>query len=335
MRVGAIGYHDAMRVLITGVSGFVGPHLVESLLSGGQDVELYGLLRWRSPAAELPPAPVLRMIEGDLLDQASLLRALDASRPEVVFHLAASSSVASSWGTPTEVMQVNVLGTLNLLEAARQAALDAPIVMACSAEAYGQVAPGELPIREEQPFRPVSPYGVSKAAADLLGFQYFRAFGLRTVRLRFFNHFGPGQPPRFVVASLARQIAEIEAGLRPPQLRVGNLEVRRDFVDVRDAAHAYALAASNGAPGEAYNVASGRSRPVREVLDRLLALTDTAIEVSFDPSRLRPAELEVLEGDADRFRRATGWEPRIAFERTLADTLEYWRNVVRREPAVV
>jgi len=324
-----------MRVLITGVSGFVGPHLVERLLAGHESAELYGLRRWRSPAAELPPPAVLRMLEGDLLDQASLLRALEASRPDVVFHLAASSSVASSWSTPTEVMQVNVLGTLNLLEAARQAALEAPIVMACSAEAYGQVAPGELPIREEQPFRPVSPYGVSKAAADLLGFQYFRAFRVRTVRLRFFNHFGPGQPPRFVVASLARQIAEIEAGLRPPQLRAGNLDVRRDFVDVRDAAHAYALAAIRGVPGEAYNVASGRSRPLREVLDRLLALTDEAVEVSFDPARLRPAELDALEGDAERFRRTTGWEPRVPFERTLADTLEYWRKAVRREPAAV
>ena len=319
-----------MRVLITGVSGFVGPHLVERLADGDTGVEMYGLQRWRSPAAELPPPPVLRMIEGDLLDQASLLRALEASRPDAVFHLAASSSVASSWGTPSEVMQVNVLGTLNLLEGARQLGLDAPIVMACSAEAYGRLEPAELPIREEQPFRPVSPYGVSKAAVDLLGFQYFQAFRLRTIRLRFFNHFGPGQPSRFVVASLARQIAEIEADLRPPRLSVGNLEVRRDFVDVRDAAHAYALAASRGAAGEVYNVASGEARSIRDVLDRLLALTDATIEVSFDPSRLRPAELEALEGNAERFRRATGWEPRIPFEQTLADTLDYWRKTVRR-----
>jgi GDP-4-dehydro-6-deoxy-D-mannose reductase len=320
-----------MRVLITGISGFVGPHLAEYLLSNHPEIELYGLRRWRSVEANLPPSPILRVIEGDLLDQASMLRALQASRPDLVFHLAASSSVASSWGTPAEVMQVNVLGTLNLLEAARQFDLDAPLVMACSAEAYGQVTAAELPIREDQPFKPVSPYGVSKAAADMLGFQYFQAFRLRTVRMRFFNHFGPGQPPRFVVASLARQIAEIEAELRPPHLRVGNLEARRDFVDVRDAAHAYWLAASKGEPGDAYNVASGHARSVREILDRLLTLTDAVVEVSFDPSRLRPAELDVLEGDAERFRRATGWEPRITFEQTLADTLDYWRKAVRRE----
>ena len=319
-----------MRVLITGISGFVGLHLCEHLRSEHPEVELFGLRRWRSEAtAGAALAPDVRIVEGDLLDAPSLARALHVSRPDVVYHLAASSSVASSWDTPAQMLQVNVMGTLHLLEAARQMDLDARVVLACSAESYGLVRASELPIREEQPFRPVSPYAVSKAAVDLLGFQYFQTFRLRTVRMRLFNHCGPRQSARFVISSLARQLAEIEAGMRPPRIQVGNLDVRRDFVDVRDAARAYWLAAERGEPGEAYNVASGHARPIRTVLDTLLSMSDAVVDVEFDPSRLRPSEIEELAGDASRFRAATGWSPQIPFERTLADTLGYWRAALR------
>jgi GDP-4-dehydro-6-deoxy-D-mannose reductase len=324
--VGEIGYHCTMRVLITGISGFVGLHLAEHLLASHPEVELFGLRRWRSEMPSVPDlAPAVGILEGDLLDAPSLVRVLQASRPDIVFHLAASSSVAGSWDTPAEMVQVNVLGTLHLLEAVRQLGLEAQVVLAGSAEAYGVVAESELPITEDQPFRPVSPYAVSKAAVDLLGYQYSQAFGLRTVRMRLFNHCGPRQSARFVVSSLARQIAGIEAGLFPPRVVVGNLDVRRDFVDVRDAVRAYWLAGTRGVPGEAYNVAAGRSRSIREVVDHLRSLADTSVEVTFDPTRLRPAELQVLEGDSTRFRKATGWRPEIAFEQTLADTLGWWR----------
>ncbi|TAM55748.1 MAG: SDR family oxidoreductase [Acidobacteria bacterium] len=320
-----------MRVLITGATGFVGGHLSEYLCANHPEVEQVGVRRWRAESAGAASLPAgVRVLEANLLDAPSLLRALQASRPDVVFHLAASSSVASSWDTPSEMLQVNALGTLHLLEAARQLDLDAPVVLACSAEAYGLVREEELPIREEQPFRPVSPYAVSKATVDLLGFQYFQAFRLRTLRLRFFNHCGPRQSHRFVISSLARQIAEIEAGLRPPRIQTGDLEIRRDFVDVRDAVRAYWLAATRGEPGRAYNVAGGRSRSIREILDRLLALSDAVVEVVFDPTRRRPADIPVLAGDASRFHAATGWQPEIPFERTLVDTLEYWRHAVGR-----
>ena len=315
-----------MRILITGISGFVGLHLAEHLLADHPEVELFGLRRWRSEMPAVPAlAPAVGILEGDLLDAPSLVRALQTSRPDVIFHLAASSSVAGSWDTPAEMMQVNTLGTLHLLDAVRQLNLDARVVLACSAEAYGVVAESELPIKEDQPFRPVSPYAVSKAAVDLLGYQYSQAFGLHTVRMRLFNLCGPRQSARFVISSLARQIAGIEAGLFPPRVVVGNLDVRRDFVDVRDAARAYWLAGTQGVRGEAYNVATGRSHSIREVLDQLRALADTSVEVAFDASRLRPAELQVLEGDATRFRKATGWRPEIAFNQTLADTLAWWR----------
>jgi GDP-4-dehydro-6-deoxy-D-mannose reductase len=325
-----MGYHETMRVLITGISGFVGSHLVEYLSASHPEAEVSGLRRWRSAMRGVAlQSPAIRIVEGDLLDASSLMRVVQATKPDVIFHLAASSSVASSWDTPAEMVQVNVLGTLHLLEAVRQARQGARVVVACSAEAYGSVSADELPIRESQQFRPVSPYAVSKAAVDMLAYQYFQSFRLDTVRMRFFNHCGPRQPARFVVSSLARQIAEIEAGVRPPEVKVGNVEVRRDFVDVRDAARAYWLAATCGGPGEAYNVAGGRARAIREVLEQLLKLTAAKIEVVSDPNRLRPTDIPVLEGDATRFREATGWRPEIPFEQTLADTLAYWRAAIK------
>jgi GDP-4-dehydro-6-deoxy-D-mannose reductase len=320
-----------MRVLVTGISGFVGVHLAECLLASQPRVELFGLARWRTSQDELGGVlPLVRLVEGDLLDGTSLLRALQASRPDLVIHLAASTSVAGSWATPVEIMQANAVGTLHLLEAVRQMDLDAPVILACSAEEYGLVPGERLPISENEPLRPVSPYGVSKAAVDMLGYQYFETYQLRTVRLRLFNHCGPRQSDRFVVSGLARQIAEIEAELRPPTLAVGNLEVRRDFVDVRDVARAYWLAGTAAAAGEVYNVATGTARSIRSVLDILLSLTEAAVEVTFDPGRLRPADIPVLEGDATRFAATTGWQPSIPFETTVFDTLEHWRRRLRR-----
>lgn len=320
-----------MRVLITGITGFAGAHLAEHLLAGSGGSEVFGLVRWRSSTGELEPLlPLLRLVEGDLQDAPSLLRALQAARPEVIYHLAASSSVAGSWATPAEILQTNAVGTLHLLEAVRQLDLDATVVLACSAEPYGVVGEKDLPIGEERPLHPVSPYGVSKAAVDLLGYQYFHSFRLRTVRLRLFNHCGPRQGERFVVSSLARQIVEVEKELRPPRLLVGNLEARRDFIDVRDAVRAYRLAGEHGRAGEVYNVCSGHGRSIRAVLDELLSLSDAMVEVECDPARLRPAEIPVLVGDPTRFVEAAGWRPTIAFRQTLLDTLEYWR---RRLPA--
>jgi GDP-4-dehydro-6-deoxy-D-mannose reductase len=320
-----------MRALVTGVTGFVGGHLTEHLLATRVDTELFGLRRWSSSDDDARGAAAngVRMVDGDLLDAPSLLRAMAAVQPDVVFHLAASSSVASSWDTPVEIVQANVLGTLHLLEALRQVGSAATLVVACSAESYGRVAESDLPLREEAPFHPVSPYAVSKAAVDMLAYQYHLTFNLRTVRLRLFNHCGPRQSDRFVVAALARQVAKIEAGQRPPELHVGNLDAVRDFVDVRDVARAYALAAEKGRPGEAYNVATGTPRSIRAVLDGLLALTETEIRVAFDAARLRPTDIPALVGDASRFRTATGWGPEIPFERTLRDTLDYWRRRVR------
>lgn len=320
-------YHARVRALITGVTGFVGSHLAEYVISQHPDVQLFGMRRWRSPLAELAGVgDRVQLVEGDLLDPASLHQCMAAVRPDLVFHLAASSSVAASWDTPNEVLQVNAVGTLHLLQAVRQLGLDPVVVLACSAEAYGDVDARDLPIVEQQPFRPLSPYAVSKATVDLLGYQFYRSHGTRVIRLRLFNHVGPRQADRFVVSGFARQIAAIEEGTLPPRLKVGNLDARRDFVDVRDVARAYWLAATRARAGEAYNVCSGRSRSVREVVDLLLERAARPIEVAHDPSRVRPVELPVLEGSPEKLARATAWRSQIPIEQTLADVLQYWRG---------
>ena len=318
-----------MRVLITGVTGFVGTHLAEALLQSRQKPEVWGLVRWDSDRRALGRLePDLRLAEGDLTDAPSMVRVLQQARPEIVFHLAAASTVAGSWSAPADVLAVNTIGELNLFEAMRSVGIEPRTVVASSAEAYGRVQPSELPIVEETPFRPVSPYGVSKAAQDLLAYQYHVAYGLPIIRLRAFNHTGPRRPDRFVCSSFACQIAEIEAGMRPPKLLVGDLNIVRDFTDVRDAVRAYLAAAQRARGGEVFNLCSGRAVTIREVLDILLAQSTVPVEVEVDPRRLRTADLPVLYGDNAELTATTGWRPRLPLETTLRDLLDHWRTQV-------
>jgi len=320
-----------VRILITGITGFVGAWLARHLVEDQRQNEVHGLVRWNSDRGALEGLESsLVLLEGDLTDGASLVRVVRAVRPEVVFHLAASSTVASSWSTPAELMKVNVVGQVNLLEALRTVDLAPVVVVACSGEVYGR-AGGNGAVDETAPLEPVSPYAVSKAAQDLMAYQYHAAYGLPTIRLRLFNHTGPGRPERFVASSFARQLAEIEADLRPPVLSVGNLDAVRDFTDVRDVARAYWLASRGGRPGAVYNVCSGRPVAIRELLDRLLSLSSASVEVHLDPGRFRQAEVPVLYGDPGRFRAATGWQAEIPLEKTLQDLLAYWRRRVGAE----
>lgn len=321
-----------MRVLITGITGFAGSHLAELLLAegpslyGGAPVEVYGTVRWRSRLDNVAHLRErVRLVECDLRDRTSVDEALAAVRPDRVFHLAAQSFVPSSWNAPQETFVTNVIGQINLLEAVRTLVPGARVLVAGSSEEYGLVHSHEVPIAEDQPLRPLSPYGVSKVAQDLLGFQYARSYGLHVVRTRAFNHTGPRRGHVFVTSNLARQVAEMEAGLRAPVLEVGNLEARRDFTDVRDVVRAYALVLERGAPGEVYNVASGRSWSVAEVVELLRGLGRVPFAVRQDPARLRPSDVPLLVGDARRLRALTGWEPRIPFPQTLADLLDWWR----------
>ncbi|MCG6947916.1 MAG: GDP-mannose 4,6-dehydratase [Acidobacteria bacterium] len=313
-----------MRVLITGVSGFVGHYLVEHIVEASPEADIWGLL-WAGEFANAPRS--VFAIEGDLTNIYSLKNAVDQAKPEVVFHLAAASSVASSWDNPGLFLEVNALGTVNLLEAVRD--YDARIVVSSSAEIYGAVPMAEQPIVESAPLAPISPYGVSKASQDLVTAQYFHGHGLDTVRIRPFHHTGPRRPARFVASSFARQIARIERGLDPPCLAVGNLEAIRDITDVRDVVRAYWLGAMHGKGGEAYNVCSGRQTTMQQVLDGLLTLTDIEVEIEVDPARMRVADIPCQVGDNSRFSDLTGWRAEIPLEQTLGDLLDWWRDRVR------
>lgn len=317
-----------MRVLITGFTGFVGSHLADYLLTRG-GIEVFGTLRWRSRLENIEHLGTrVQRVECDLRDPAAVRRSLREVRPDRIFHLAAQSYVPTSWLTPGETLSGNVLGQVNLFEAMRDLELPARVHIAGSSEEYGLVLPHEVPIREESPLRPLSPYAVSKVAQDLLAYQYWKSYRLHVVRTRGFNHTGPRRGEVFVTSNFARQIAQIEKGLREPVVHVGNLDSIRDFTDVRDMVRAYWLALERGEPGEVYNVCSGRGYSAHQVLEILLGLSHVKVEIRQDPARMRPSDVTLLIGDASKFRSVTGWEPSIPFETTVTDLLEFWRKRV-------
>lgn len=308
-----------MRALITGISGFVGGYLVEHLLATGE-WEIYGVAR-----EQVDLGSSIHTVAADLTRQDAVKSMLAQARPDVVFHLAAQSNVHQSFSTPEATLLTNVLPELYMFEAVRQLGLDPLLLIVGSNEIYGHVEPGDLPIDEDAPLRPVSPYAVSKAAQDLLAYQYHASYGLRTLRLRPFNHIGPRQREQFVASAFAAQIARIEAGQQEPLLRVGNLEAERDFTDVRDIVRAYTAAARHGRVGAAYNIGSGQAVSIRWLLDTLLSFSSCDIAVQPDPARMRPADIPRVVCDSSRFRHDTGWEPRIPLDQTLHDILNYWR----------
>jgi GDP-4-dehydro-6-deoxy-D-mannose reductase len=325
-----------MRALVTGAAGFVGGHLVDHLRASGDDV-----------------ACTDRTSGGpDLLDAASIRQLVEEVRPEVVYHLAGQADVGGSWDSPVQTLRTNAEGTLILLDAVR--VLDgARVVTVSSADVYGVVDPDDLPTRESAPLRPVSPYAASKAAADLLALQAHLGHGLDVVRARSFNHLGPGQSDRFVCSALASRIAAAElAG--EDSIRVGNLDARRDFTDVRDVVRAYRCLAVDGRPGAAYNVCTGTTVSIREVAERLVEIAGrdrsgegpdgadgadgsrptgpNQIRLLDDPSLHRPVDVAVSCGDPTAIRSDTGWQPELSLDRTLVDLLEYWRERLRPDP---
>lgn len=313
-----------MKVLITGITGFAGSHLAELALARGAKV--YGTVRWRSPIQNIQHIMNrLVLFDADLRDPASVHNIIDESQPDWIFHLAAQSYVQSSWLIPTETITTNIMSTVNIFESVRRLSYKPRILVACSSEEYGFVRPEEVPITENNPLRPLSPYGVSKVGQDLLSYQYFMSYGIDVVRTRAFNHTGPRRGRVFVTSNFAIQIIEVQKGLRD-HISVGNLEAVRDFTDVRDTVRAYwrALEAADG--GDVYNICSGKGYKIREVLDMLIAITAVKAEVRVDPARLRPADVQLLVGDNTKFRNKTGWQPEIPFQQTLSDLLSYWRE---------
>jgi GDP-4-dehydro-6-deoxy-D-mannose reductase len=317
-----------LRVLITGITGFAGSHLAEYCLARG-DVEVFGTARWRSRMDNVQHfLDQITLIDCDLKDSVAVRHCLTEVRPDYIFHLAAQSFVPTSWKAPVETMTTNVVGQINIFEGMRELKLDSRVQLACSSEEYGMVYEDEIPIKETNPLRPLSPYGVSKVAQDLLGYQYHESYGLFTVRTRGFNHTGPRRGDVFVSSNFSRQIALIEKGKQEPVVKVGNLDARRDFTDVRDMIRGYWIALEKGEPGDVYNIGSGTDVTIRTMLDMLLELSSLDIEVRQDPDRMRPSDVEVLRADNSKFCNLTGWKPEIPLERTLEDLLNYWRERV-------
>lgn len=320
-----------MKALITGITGFAGSHLAEYLLARG-NIEIYGTYRSSSRLDHIAHlVDHIHLVECDLKDLPAVEQLITRVKPEHIYHLAAQSFVPISWSSPAETMINNIVSQLHIFEAVRKENIPCKIQVACSSEEYGLVYPEELPVNESNPLRPQSPYAVSKIAQDFLGYQYYQSYGLSIVRTRTFNHTGPRRGERFVTSNFAKQIAQIELGLQPPHVYVGNLQARRDFTDVRDVVKAYFLALECGESGSVYNICSGITRTVEEVLQTLLSFTTADVQIRVDPMRLRPSDVEVLLGDSSAFFEKTGWKPAIPFHQTMQDLLQYWRHVLRHQ----
>jgi GDP-4-dehydro-6-deoxy-D-mannose reductase len=337
-----------------------GSFLAEYLTEHHPDVEVFGTFRWRSKLDNLLQLRArgklnvldegqritdesslrrfvkpnhVTVIDCELQDASAVRGVIRAVRPDRIFHLAAQSFVPTSWTAPAATLTNNIVSELNLFEALREASLDPVIHIAGSSEEYGLVYPDEAPIAETNPMRPLSPYAVSKVAQETLAIQYFRSYGTRCIVTRGFNHTGPRRGQVFATSSFAKQIAQIEAGLQDAVLQGGDLDSKRDWTDTRDMVRAYWLATERGTPGEVYNVGRGSCMRVGEMLDILLSHTTARITVEQDPSRMRPSDVRLLWANVDKFKNATGWEPTIPFEQTMADLLEYWRDRVRQSIA--
>lgn len=312
-----------MRVLITGVTGFAGSFLADYFLARRRtepEIEVWGVSQ--NPPTGKTPFP---FIHGDLTDPLFTRDVFSNASPDQIYHLAAQAFVPVSWQDPWATLENNIRAETNLLYAAVQLQSQARILIVASNEEYGRVTPADLPIDEDTPLRPDSPYAVSKIAQDYLGLQYFISHKLQTVRVRPFNHIGPRQDDRFVSANFAKQIAEMELGAREKKLCVGNLDAQRDFTDVRDMVRAYALALERGTAGEVYNIGSGVPHAVKEIVETYRRLSKVSFDIEYDAGRSRPSDTPVSYCDPRKFKMATGWEPTIPFEQTLQDILEYWR----------
>ncbi len=314
------------KALITGITGFVGSHLADYLLKR-QDIRVYGIIRWRSNTENIDHIKgKLKLYECDIRDASSVRKVISAIKPDMIFHLSAQSFVPASWNAPTETLITNILGELNIFEACRHLRLNPYIQIAGSSEEYGMVYKDELPVKETNPLRPLSPYAVSKVGQDLLGYQYFMSYKMNIIRTRGFNHTGPRRGEVFAESNFAKQIALIEKGIQEPIIYVGNLEAKRDYTDVRDMVEAYWLAVKKCKPGEIYNICSGKGNSIGTVLDILLSFSKRKVKIKRDPARMRPSDVPILIGDNSKFIKRTGWSPKIPFKRTLSDLLQFWRE---------
>jgi len=317
-----------LKTLITGAEGFAGSHLAEYLLSQGQEV--IGLVRNGKEVANLAPLRnQLRLEEADVRDDRRIFQVLRDTKPERIYHLAARSSPSASIGDPRLTYDVNFGGTLNILCAWRQLQFDCRLLFVSSVDVYGPARSEDLPFREDAPFHPLTPYAGSKAAGELLAWQFFHSYGLPIVRVRPFNHTGPRQSPAFACSDFARQIAEIDLGVCPAVLTVGNIKVSRDFCDVRDIVCGYHLLLEHGKPGDVYQLCSGCAVSIESVLQVLMEFSSKPIQVMVDQTRVRSQEVPALWGDPAKAQNAVGWKRQYELKTTLRDLAVYWKTVIR------
>lgn len=309
-----------MRVLVTGGTGFVGQHLIRLLNQRKHTIFATYLVE---PDQACPMAELLVC---DIRDRKQVLQVIRYARPQHIYHLSALSSVIKSFDESRRVWETNVWGAMNLLDSVKEASPQARVLLVGSSQVYGNVARARLPISEDERFSPASPYAASKAAAEMLATQFWHASALEVIRARPFNHTGPGQSSEFVCSDLARQVAEIELGLCSPVLRVGNIRVKRDFSDVRDVVRAYELLMTRGAPGDAYNVSSGRSACIIDIIKHLRSFSSRPFQLQIEQKRARSGEVPVSYGSNRKLRRATGWKPEYTLAETLRDTYEFWKT---------
>jgi GDP-4-dehydro-6-deoxy-D-mannose reductase len=321
-----------MKILITGITGFVGSHLAEYCLNM-PGTEVCGTILSHHLGDELKRIEHIKskimLFECNLTNRIAVERVLQEVKPDKIFHLAGQSFVKVSWDGPEDTLFNNIMSELNIFESCRNLGINPVIQIAGSSEEYGLVLENEVPIKETNPLRPLSPYAVSKIGQEMLGYQYCKSYGLKTVLTRAFNHEGPGRGEQFVTSNFAKQIALIEKGKQDPVVQVGNLTAQRDYTDVRDMVKAYWLATEKCEPGKPYNICSGKVWTIEKVLQFLLSLSVIKdIKVEQDSKRMRPSDVQILKGDYTEFNMVTGWQPEIPFEKTLEDTLNYWRERV-------
>ena len=320
-----------MKVLITGITGNVGSHLADYILNNHKNVELHGMARWRSPMDNIEKIKhKINIALADLNDLSSLIHIMNKIKPDYIFHLAAQSYVQFSFKSPAETLNINAIGTSNLLESVRISKINPKIHICSSSEVYGQVEKEEIPIKETNPFRPASPYAVSKVAEDMLGYQYFLSYNMHIVRTRMFTHTGPRRGDVFAESWFAKQIAMIESGIMSNPIKVGNLKSIRTIMDVRDAVEAYWIMMEKSIPGEVYNIGGSKTLSVEEILNKLIEYSDKEIKYIVDKELLRPSDVTLQIPDTNKFFNLTNWQPKINWETTLLDLLNYQRNRIKK-----
>ncbi|MFZ3060716.1 MAG: GDP-mannose 4,6-dehydratase [Candidatus Methanoperedens sp.] len=309
--------------LITGANGFVGRHLANVLAS--DDNVVYGISR-RIPEDLIESHLGVVYEQCNLIDHAAVFEMLKKIKPDCIFHFAAESSVAASWKSPINILNNNLISQVNIFEAVRELELSTKIVVACSSEEYGLIKESDLPVSENCCFNPLSTYAVSKVAQDMLAYQYYKSYNMDIIRVRSFNLTGLGQSTSYALSSFAKQIADIEKGLAKNTISVGNLNVRRDYTDVRDAVKAYYLLALKAKPGTVFNLCSGKAHSLKDLLDFLVSLSIVDIKIEVDKQKFRPSDLPIMLGDNTKIGTEIGWKPEIDIHETLNDLLNYWRD---------